>query len=402
MTVPWLPQDQLSTGAVGRMVAGNILSLIALSALSADIAVAQVTTINVTAAQNSTAYSVRVIASANDDWGFDVDRTVSVTTDASGTQAELAVLIADAVNADAILGAVVSATAGAITVPLTGRNGGAGYTYTVSFPVNPSTDLTQTATTAAADAPTYTIGRFCERATGQTGANPKVQEINALTNEKLTYTVTHGAGATYSGTFTVQDPTGIEAAFSWTASAGANLAATLAAIDVALTAATVTAIPGSTVVDTASPTVVVGFPAGWNGAVSLTSTGAGGAGSPAMTAAVTTGSVVPSYFLVRDPQDQAPIRGQSTTTIATVNNGQPRPVPIVLGGGCDWTVEVASGTSFTSGAQVYVETASGSNLGRATATPSATAAPVYSRPGAPVRFAYADPTSSARAVVTIA
>jgi hypothetical protein len=383
------------------MVAGNVLALIALSALSADIAVAQVTTINVTAAQNSTAYSVRVIASADDDWGFDVDRTVSVTTDASGTQAELAVLIADAINADAILGAVVSATAGAITVPLTGRNGGAGYTYTVSFPVNPSTDLTQTATTAAADAPTYTIGRFCERATGQTGANPKVQEINALTNEKLTYTVTHGAGATYSGTFTVQDPTGIEAAFTWTASAGANLAATLAAIDVALTAA-VAGITGATVIDTASPTVVVNFPAGYNGAVSLTSTGTGGAGSPAMTAAVTTGSVVPAYYLVRDPQDQAPIRGQSTTTIATVSNGQPRPVPIVLGGGCDWTVEVASGTSFTSGAQVYVETAAGANLGRATATPSATAAPVYTRPGAPVRFAYADPTSSARAVVTIA
>lgn len=401
MTLPWLPQDQLSTGAVGRMVAGNVLALIALSALSADIAVAQVTTINVTAAQNSTAYSVRVIASADDDWGFDVDRTVSVTTDASGTQAELAVLIADAINADAILGAVVSATAGAITVPLTGRNGGAGYTYTVSFPVNPSTDLTQTATTAAADAPTYTIGRFCERATGQTGANPKVQEINALTNEKLTYTVTHGAGATYSGTFTVQDPTGIEAAFTWTASAGANLAATLAAIDVALTAA-VAGITGATVIDTASPTVVVNFPAGYNGAVSLTSTGTGGAGSPAMTAAVTTGSVVPAYYLVRDPQDQAPIRGQSTTTIATVSNGQPRPVPIVLGGGCDWTVEVASGTSFTSGAQVYVETAAGANLGRATATPSATAAPVYTRPGAPVRFAYADPTSSARAVVTIA
>ena len=401
MTLPWLPQDQLSTGAVGRMVAGNVLALIALSALSADIAVAQVTTINVTAAQNSTAYSVRVIASADDDWGFDVDRTVSVTTDASGTQAELAVLIADAINADAILGAVVSATAGAITVTLTGRNGGAGYTYTVSFPVNPSTDLTQTATTAAADAPTYTIGRFCERATGQTGANPKVQEINALTNEKLTYTVTHGAGATYSGTFTVQDPTGIEAAFTWTASAGANLAATLAAIDVALTAA-VAGITGATVIDTASPTVVVNFPAGYNGAVSLTSTGTGGAGSPAMTAAVTTGSVVPAYYLVRDPQDQAPIRGQSTTTIATVSNGQPRPVPIVLGGGCDWTVEVASGTSFTSGAQVYVETAAGANLGRATATPSATAAPVYTRPGAPVRFAYADPTSSARAVVTIA
>jgi hypothetical protein len=400
MTLPWLPQSQLSTGAVGRMVAGNVLALIALSALSADIAVAQVTTINVTAAQNSTAYSVRVVASADDSWGFDVDRTVSVTTDASGTQAELAVLIADAINADAILGAVVSATAGSVTVPLTGRNGGAGYTFTVTFPVNPSTDLTQTATTAAADAPTYTIGRFCERATGQTGSNPKVQEINALTNEKLTYTVTHGAGATYSGTFTVQDPTGIEAAFSWTASAGANLAATLAAIDVALTAA-VAGITGATVVDTASPTVVVNFPAGYNGAVSLTSTGTGGGGSPAMTAAVTTGSVVPAYYLVRDPQDQAPIRGQSTTTIATVSNGQPRPVPIVLGGGCSFTVEVASGTSFTSGAQVYVETAAGANLGRATATPSATAAPVYTRPGAPVRFAYADPTSSARAVVTI-
>lgn len=399
-SLPWLPQTQLSTGAVGRMVSGNVLALIALSALSADIAVAQVTTINVTAAHSSSLYEVRVIASADDSWGFDVDRTVGYTSDGSATQAEIAAGIAEAVNADAILGAIVSADAGSVTVPLTGRNGGAGYTFTVSFPTNPSTDLTQTATTAAADAPTYKIGRFCEAASGQSGSNPKVQEINALTNEKLTYTVTHGAGATYSGTFTVQDPTNVETAYSWTASAGANLAATLVNIDAALTTA-VSGITGATV-DTTSPDVVVNFPAGYNGAVSLTSTGTGGGGSPAMTAAVTTGSVVPAYYLVRDPQDQAPIRGQSTTTIATVSNGQPRVVPIVLGGGCGWTVEVASGTSVTSGAQVYVETAAGANLGRATATPSATAAPVYSRPGAPVRFAYADPTSSARAVVTIA
>jgi len=395
---PFLPVAAVIAAALGRCVVSNGFALQTASALSADIAVAQVTTVNVTAA-TAGIHTVRVQAAVTAGWGFAVDESFSYTPDGSPTQAEITAGLVAAAQANPILGAIVTATAGTNLFTLTGTQGGASFDFTVSFTANPSTDLTQTATTAAADAPTYLIGRFVEAAT-RTGANIGVQEINAVTPSTITYVVTHGAGATYSGTFTAQNPDGIEIPIAWTASAGANLAATLAAIDVALTAATVTAIPGSTVVDTTSPNVVLTLPAGWIGVTILTSTGTGGGGSPAMTATAVQGSAIPTYYFVRDPMDTAPVRGQPTNTIATVNDGKPRPVPIVLGGLGDWAAEIASDASITSGAQVYVETAAGLNLGRATPTPSPTAAPVRVN-GQPVRFAWAETLDTTLAYVTI-
>ena len=399
MTYPFLPQTTAAFAAVGRLVSGSVYALTLAGALSADIAVAQVTTVNVTAATNSSLYSMRVVASGTG-WGFAVDETVSYTSDGSATRQEIANGLTAAALANPVLGAIATAAAGTNVLALTCTRGGAAYTFTVTFPANPSTDLTQTATTAAADAPTYYIGRCVQDAGSQTGPNVKIEEVAALTPSDLTYTVTHGAGATYTGTFTVQDPDGIESAFSWTASAGANLAATLAAIDVALTTA-VSGITGATVDSTASPDVVVTLPLGWGSIVALTTTATGGGGSPAMTAAVTEGDALPVYYFVRDPMDQAPIRGQPTNTIATVDGGQPRVVPIVLGGGGDWAAEVASGTTVTTGARVYVETAAGANLGRITPTPSVTAAPMRTRTGGKVTFSYMDPAGGALAAITI-
>lgn len=395
---PFLPVSSVIAAALGRCLNSNGFALQTTSGLSVDDAVAQVTTINVTAA-TAGIHTVRVQAAVTAGWGFAVDESFSYTPDGSPTQAELVAGLVAAAQALPVLGAIVEIEAGTNLFTLTGTQGGADFTFTVTFTANPSTDLTQTATTAAADCPTYLIGRFVEAAT-RTGANLGVQEINAVTPSTITYAVTHGAGATYSGTFTAQNPSGIEIPISWTASAGANLAATLAAIDVALTAATVTAIPGSTVVDTTSPNVVLTLPAGWIGVTVLTSTGTGGGGSPAMTATAVQGSAIPTYYLVRDPMDTAPVRGQPTNEIAPVNDGKPRPVPIVLGGLGEWAVEIASGASITSGAQVYVETASGINLGRATPTPSPTAAPVRVN-GVPVRFAFAETLDTTLAYVTI-
>lgn len=394
---PFLPLSTVIAAALGRCVNSNGFALQLASALSADGAVAQVTTVNVTAA-SAGIHTVRVQAAVTAGWGFAVDESFSYTPDGSPSQSEIVDGLVAAAQALPVLGAICEIEAGTNAFTLTGTQGGADFVFTVTFTANPSTDLTQTATSAAADAPTYLIGRFVEAAT-RTGANLGVQEINAVTPSTITYAVTHGAGATYSGTFTVQNPDQVEIPVSWTASAGANLAATLAAIDVALTAA-VASITGATVVDTTSPNVVLTLPAGWIGVTLLTTTATGGGGSPAMTATAVQGSAIPTYYFVRDPMDTAPVRGQPTNVIATVNDGKPRPVPIVLGGLGEWAAEIAAGASITSGAQVYVETAAGLTLGRATPTPSPTAAPVRVN-GQPVRFAFAETLDTTLAYVTI-
>ena len=397
MTYPFLPQTNPAYAAVGRMVSGVITAALLLSALSDDIAVAQVTTANVTAAHNSSEYSMKVVATG-DGWGFSLSRTVSYTSDSGATQQEIADGLTAAALADAELGTIATAAAGTNNLALTCTRGGAGYTFTVTFPANPSTNLTQTATTAAADAPTYTFGR-CAEDVSATGPNPTVQSVQPLTPSTLVYAVTHGAGATYAGTFTVQDPDGIEQSVSWTASAGANLAATLVAINAAITTQ-VAGITGA-LVATANPNVTLSLPLGWGSIVPLTTSATGGGGSPAMTATATEGDAVPAYLFIRDSQDQAPIRGQATNTIATVDGGQPRVVPVVVGGGCNWAAEIASGATCTPGAQVYVETTAGSTQGRITPTPSTTAAPMRSRNRVAVVFSQTDPSGGASAAITI-
>src|SRR5690606_4233479 len=119
---------------------------------------------------------------------------------------------------DAVFSALLSVAAGSNKIVATATRAGAEYTVTITFPDNPSTDLTQTAVTAAANAPTYYIGRWVADA-GASGLQPTVALPTALTPATLTYTVTHGAGATYSGTMTVENVDGTEIAVSWTASA---------------------------------------------------------------------------------------------------------------------------------------------------------------------------------------
>jgi hypothetical protein len=120
-----------------------------------------------------------------------------------------------------------------------------------------------------------------------------------------------------------------------------------------------------------------------------------------MTATATEGDAVPAYLFIRDAADQAPIRGQPTNTIATVDGGQPRMIPVVIGGGLNWAAEIASGATCTPGAQVYVETAAGANQGRITPTPSTTAAPMRTRTRVPVVFSQTDPSGGASAAITI-
>lgn len=383
------PSDSLSSGKVGGCLAGTIGLAMLLAAFSSDLEVAQVTTVTVGGATNSALYSIRVVDQDGN------GATVSYTSDGSATTAEIAAGLLAAAVADPLFSALVAATGPtSTTIRLTNRIGGADQTFTVSFPDNPSTQLTQAATTAAADAATYIIGRFAE-VSGQEGANLTVETLDSFTPASIAYTVTHGAGATYSGTFTVNNPlTGGQDAISWTASAGANLAATLVNINAALTTA-VSGIVGA-VVATASPVVSVTLPGGWGQPLSIAADGSGGGGAPAMTAATTASTALPRYVLVRDSDDWAPVRGQPTNEIQPFN-GRAVPVPVVArGNGSVWGVEIASGASVTAGAQVYVETAAGATLGRVTPTPSTTAAPV-----AGATFAFVDAVNSSLAYINL-
>lgn len=395
-TPPFLPQTSLAPGILGRCAGGLLALALLTSAIGSTGAVAQVTDLNVTGTTNSATYSIKATGSAA--FGS-FSSTVSYTSDGSATQTEIRNGLIAAAQADPVFSALVSVAAGTNKIVATATRAGADYTVTFTFPDNPSTQLTQTAVTAAADAPTYKIGRWVEQ-DGASGLVPTVSTPSALTEPTITYTVTHGAGATYSGTFTVETVDGSEVPVSWSASAGAALPNTLTNIETAIESAMSTAGLTGAIATVDSPDVVVSFPLGYSGLVSVTSSASGGGGSPAMTVAVDAGDAVPTYLLVRDPMDTSPYRGQTPNTLPPTNQGLPRPVPVVLGGGQRWGVEVASQSGITAGAQVYVQTAAGASNGLSTPTPSTTAAPVRVR-GVPVIWAGVDPQDSTLAYVTI-
>lgn len=352
------PQNDFPKVLLGRKCRGNETQDRRTSALNSAAATPQITTINVTAAANSTTYGVRVAQAK-----LGISELVEVATDSSATPAELTALILAGILANPIIGAAATATSPtSTTVRLTATNGGTDFAFTVTFPTNPATALTQTATQAAANLTSYYMGRACERV-GILPGNWTVRHVQPLTGPTATYTVTYAGGATYSGTISLVDGFGVvQADIPWTAAAGGNLAAALANIDTALTAA----LPSTFTVDsTGSPDVVITAPPGWTIVQASAAATAG-----AMTSAIVAGDTVPTYFYVRDPMDSAPIRGQTDSEILI----QPGTAVPIVEGGAGWWGADAPGT-VTAGARVYVETAAGDDQGKFTDTESQTTAP---------------------------
>ena len=257
---PFLPISDLPVVALGRCAGGALGLAITAAALSDDSAVSQVTDLNVTGATNSSAYSIR--AEGSSAFGRDFTALVEYTSDGSATQTEIRDGLLAAWNAHPIAGGLGSLVAGSNKLTFTASRGGAVYTVTFTFPDNPSTDLTQTAVTSAADAPTYYMGRAVE--VSGLGNGSIFADLPATpTGATITYAVTHGAGATYTGVFTALDALGVQRSVSWSASAGAALANTLANIETAIISALSTAgIVGGTASDATSPNVVVSLPLG--------------------------------------------------------------------------------------------------------------------------------------------
>lgn len=354
------PLSALATLVLGRRASGNQYPEVLTSGICTDPGLPQISTITAGGAGNEATYSVKVVCTR-----FGISETVSVTTDASGTAAELATLIYDALRGNGLIGAVATITKPtATTVRLTGARPGADYAFAVTFPTNPSTHLSVATGQPASDWADFYFGRAVAQGSGAQADQLYLGAPEELTGPVLTLAVTHGTTPTFAGTILATAPTGVQTVAPWTATGGVDLAADLAAIDAAITAV----LPAYFSVATSSPNIVITAPPGWTLlSVDLAATGSGAA----ISAAYTAGDAVPNYFVIRDPLNQNYARGETDGTIRVLPG---QTIPVIKSGGNVYGVPTPASGTVTDGAPVYVETAAGSDNGKLLVTPTLTSA----------------------------
>lgn len=306
----------------------------------------QSSVVTVGGAGNSATYSLRILATDN---GSAFDTTYTVTTDGSGTIAELRDLLYDAMIADAALGVVVSGIA--LTTGVLTLSWAAGRSGTVTFPLNPSTHLT-VATTAAGFAQ-YTYGRFVEvvELVGQPAnlVGEGIQPITAIDGGKLALTIETNTSSQTSTTVVLHSysdgrlPVTETLAVSSSSTAALTAAAIVAAAESLWTEADVE-------ITIAAEEVTITLPPGEELAViSVTNTS-----TLDISVATTAAVVVPKLALVIDAHNVDPI--PSRTGITTVTGPLPgRPVLTAdpTGHSTEWAI-VAPGTSLAS-TRVYAD-----------------------------------------------
>lgn len=258
--------------------------------------------ISIGGAENDSTYSARIqLLRGGLPW---IDQTVSVLTDGSATQTELRDLLDTAIKGNVLLRAGLDPDTP--TTPGTNQldlNVIPGVTAVITFPDNPTGDLTTSQVSAGSGFTQYLYGYVYSVGAALAG-QPRglraesVAPLSEVTGDLLTLTITHGAGASYSiEVFTDHPANGTQAklvAFS----AGADADATDANAVTALTAAYPVA-SGYVAEATATGTVVLRSMPGTvvtTGAI----TASGGGGAPAMTAAVTGGGALPTLTLAVD------------------------------------------------------------------------------------------------------
>jgi len=361
LTMPiFSPLSALATLVLGRRASGNQYTEVLTSGICTDPGLPQISTITASNAANSSDYSVKVVCTR-----FGISETVTVTTDGSATAAELTTLIYEALLGNGLIGAIAAVTKPtSTTVRLTGSRPGTDYAFTVTFPANPSTYLSVATSQAASDWADFYFGRAVAQGSGPQPDQLYLGAPAELTGPVLTFAVTHGTSPTFSGTILATSPTGEQSVVPWTATGGANLAADLAAIDVALTAA----LPAYFDVATASPNVAITAPPGWTLlSVDLAATGSGAA----IAASYTAGDDVPNYFVIRDPLNQNYARGEVDGTIRVLPG---QAIPVIKSGGNIYAVPTPAVGTVTAGAPMYVETVAGADNGKLLVTPTLTAA----------------------------
>lgn len=311
---------------------------------------AQVSTCTVAASPSSSTVYAYKLAWSN------LSRTISVTTDASATQAELSALLLAALKADPFVAGIGTYTEASNVITHTFKPG---IVVTLTKVTDADSKLTLATTTAAADAPSYPFGRFVVLGAPLSGLrNPTAALPTAPTLSSFVLAITHGASAAYSYVFNVMTPLGaieqIVIAFSAGASATATGAAAVVAADAALSGiSSSAAAPSGSDVD-----VTVTLPTGYTYAGRISKSASGGGGSPAIDGESIVQAVKPGTMaLVPDPNDE---NQSGTTPNVAVTGGTV--VPALVAGA--QLVVLDPGVSVTFGDPVYVEFTAGATLGR--------------------------------------
>lgn len=357
--IPFLSSATLA-GLVGKPVMGGHPDMERVTPrVDSAGATSQVDRINVTGATNSETYTIRVSSTTPGEAGRAYD--VSAETDGSATQAELTTAIVAALRGDPRMSVLLaSVEAGTNVVTVTWRSGKAG---TVSFPDNPSTDLTLTSLSTAGQS-AYLFGRFAKVA-GVTsdGVQQTIEPLSALAGPVVTIAVDTNDDGSDVTVNLLHAPAGEPMQqISITATAGASADLTTEAIRAAAAAA----LTGSGAVVTGSAAddeVTIELPVGDSAVVQSVTV----EGTLAVSASVAAGDALPRMTYIRDggwtalaaPGAAAPTGPAPLTGVSTVD----------VGGAFQYVCEPPA-DSVTFGAGVYIETAAGANLGRPYAGPS--------------------------------
>lgn len=309
---------------------------------------AQVSTCTVGASPSSSATYAYKLAWSN------LSRTISVTTDASATQAELSALLLAALKADPFVAGIGTYTEASNVITHTFKPG---IVVTLTKVTDADSKLTLATPTAAAEAPSYPFGRFVVLGAPLSGLrNPTAALPTTPTLSSFVMNITHGASAAYSHTFLVKTPSGGTLTAIISFSAGGSVAATGAAAVSAAESAGFTAVAATPVGSDVAVTVTL--PTGPDYMGGIATSAAGGGGSPAMDIDTVVAAVAPGVMaLVPDPNDE----NQAGTTPNTAVSGG-TVVPALVAGA--QLVVLDPGASVTFGDPVYVEFTAGSTLGR--------------------------------------
>lgn len=353
---PFLGNQISRTAGPGRVVTANPAGINTISRGSVVGATLQSDLISVAGAEASSLYSVRFLNTAPNRQGLFA--TPSYTTDSSTSATELRDGLIAAIDADGLAGSMVAVSAVStdqiLVIWLQGQKG------TISFPANPTTDLTQASVTAALPFPIFYFGRAV-----QVVDSMSVQAISseAVINPTLAGgptivfdLTTNNTAQSLSADILVN---GVLYDFAATSSTTADL--TLAAVATGLETAGFAASQITT--DLTGDTVTVQLPPGSTGSVANQALG-----TVVATWAVTAPTAYAQFALVCDGEQPPCLCVDEGQGYASAAGGVLTANP---SGGTVWAVPFSESSVITGG-PVYVETTVGDNLGKLYTASSAT------------------------------
>lgn len=345
--------------------------------------------INVTGAENSATYVIRFTSSNAERDGYYVE--ITATTDSSSSQTELRDAIKaaadDSPNLFTLISSIVVGTNLLTVTWLDGQTG------TITFPTNPTTDLTLTSLATAAAAPQYYYGRAVEirdlatQLAAEYGEGIRVATFAG--GGTVTLTIVHDAGDTYTVAGNYVNAAGVSSTFSVDFAAGADLAAAVAnaitALETEFPLADATSPGAGVVLLTMEPGARV-----WG--VTGVSDDAG-----TVTPSAETAGTLPKFALVA-LDNSTPLPDTYPTPAQPVGPDIGAMVQTAdpLDGSAHYIVAVDTSESISRGDAVYVETTAGATLGRLYNTQTASRIPWPQ-----AKWVGVDPSFPARGVIAL-